>query len=58
MAAPDSVVGPLVQRLHDEWRIAQVAPGHCTGEPAFAALLQAFGRDYLYAGLGETLVFP
>lgn len=58
VAAPDSVVGPLVHRLHDTWRIAQVAPGHCTGEPAFAVLLQAFGRDYLYAGLGERLVLP
>ena len=55
VSAPDSVVVPLVQRLHDEWRIAQVAPGHCTGEPAFAALQQAYGRDYLFAGLGERL---
>ena len=58
VAAPDSVVMPLVQRLHDEWRIAQVAPGHCTGELAFAALQRAYGRDYLYAGLGEQLRLP
>ena len=58
VAAPDSVVMPLVKRLHDSWRIAQVAPGHCTGEPAFAALQRAYGRNYLYAGLGETLTLP
>ena len=58
VAAPDSVIGPLVQRLHDEWRILQVAPGHCTGEPMFAALQRAYGRDYLYAGLGERLELP
>jgi len=30
-------------------------PGHCTGEPTFAALRKAFGVRYLYAGLGTTL---
>ena len=58
VAAPDSVLGPLVNRLHDSWRIAQMAPGHCTGEPAFAALQRAYGRDYLYAGLGEQITLP
>jgi 7,8-dihydropterin-6-yl-methyl-4-(beta-D-ribofuranosyl)aminobenzene 5'-phosphate synthase len=58
VAAPDSVLGPLVQRLHHQWRIAQVAPGHCTGEPAFAALREEYGSDYLYAGLGRRLVVP
>ena len=58
VAAPDSIVGPLVQRLHDQWRIAQVAPGHCTGEPVFAALLRQYGPDYLYAGVGERLDLP
>jgi 7,8-dihydropterin-6-yl-methyl-4-(beta-D-ribofuranosyl)aminobenzene 5'-phosphate synthase len=56
VAAPDSVVVPLVQRLHRQWRITQVAPGHCTGEPAFAALRDEYGPDYLYAGLGRRLV--
>lgn len=58
VAAPDSVLMPLVERLHDEWRIAQVAPGHCTGEPAFAALERVYGRDYLFAGLGERITLP
>jgi 7,8-dihydropterin-6-yl-methyl-4-(beta-D-ribofuranosyl)aminobenzene 5'-phosphate synthase len=56
VAAPDSVLGPLVQRLHQQWRITQVAPGHCTGEPAFAALQREYGADYLYAGLGRRVV--
>jgi 7,8-dihydropterin-6-yl-methyl-4-(beta-D-ribofuranosyl)aminobenzene 5'-phosphate synthase len=42
-------------RLH--WRVQRIAPGHCTGEPAFAALLKAFGDDYVFAGLGETVGF-
>jgi 7,8-dihydropterin-6-yl-methyl-4-(beta-D-ribofuranosyl)aminobenzene 5'-phosphate synthase len=32
-----------------------IAPGHCTGEPAFTALQKAFGDHYVYAGLGQTL---
>jgi len=58
VAAPDSIVGPLVQRLHGQWRITQVAPGHCTGEPAFAALQREYGADYRYAGVGERLELP
>ena len=58
VAAPDSVLAPLVKRLHNQWRVTQVAPGHCTGEPAFAALQREYGDDYLYAGLGRRLVLP
>jgi 7,8-dihydropterin-6-yl-methyl-4-(beta-D-ribofuranosyl)aminobenzene 5'-phosphate synthase len=34
--------------------VQYVAPGHCTGEPAFTALKKAFGDRYLFAGLGTT----
>jgi 7,8-dihydropterin-6-yl-methyl-4-(beta-D-ribofuranosyl)aminobenzene 5'-phosphate synthase len=36
--------------------MVQVAPGHCTGEPAFPALRREYGDNYLYAGLGRRLV--
>jgi 7,8-dihydropterin-6-yl-methyl-4-(beta-D-ribofuranosyl)aminobenzene 5'-phosphate synthase len=55
VATPDSVIDPLVRRLHRQWNIAQVAPGHCTGEPAFAALRREYMDDYIYAGLGRRL---
>ena len=55
VASPDSIIGALVERLHRTWHIAQMAPGHCTGEPAFAALKEEYGSDYLYAGLGKTI---
>jgi 7,8-dihydropterin-6-yl-methyl-4-(beta-D-ribofuranosyl)aminobenzene 5'-phosphate synthase len=58
VAAPDSVIGPLVQRLHRHWRIAHIAPGHCTGEFAFAALREEYGSDYVYAGLGTRVGVP
>jgi len=41
--------------LRDKFKVAYVAPGHCTGEPTFTALKKAFGDRYLYAGLGTAL---
>lgn len=58
VTTPDSAIVSLVRRLHDQWHLDRVAPGHCTGEPAFAAFRTAFGTDDLYAGLGTRLVDP
>lgn len=51
----DPEIERLTAALRDRFRIAYVAPGHCTGEPAFAALREAFGERYLYAGLGSVI---
>ena len=55
VAAPDPDIEKIVTALHDRFNVEYVAPGHCTGEPAFAALKSAFGDHYIYAGLGTTL---
>lgn len=55
VAAPDSVLIPLAERLHRQWHVLQIAPGHCTGEPAFAILEKEYGEEYLYAGLGRSV---
>ena len=51
----DADIEKLVSGLHDTYKVEYVAPGHCTGEPAFAALKKTFGDHFLYAGLGTTL---
>jgi 7,8-dihydropterin-6-yl-methyl-4-(beta-D-ribofuranosyl)aminobenzene 5'-phosphate synthase len=48
----------IATALRDEWRVGQVAPGHCTGEPAFLALSEVFGDRYVYAGLGDSVDLP
>src|SRR5229473_274045 len=48
----------LVDTLKNKWKLDKVAPGHCTGEPAFLRLQKAFGDDYLYAGAGTRLEIP
>lgn len=55
VTAQDSNINQVVASLHDTWKVDAVAPGHCTGEPAFAALKKAYGNRYLYAGLGTSL---
>jgi 7,8-dihydropterin-6-yl-methyl-4-(beta-D-ribofuranosyl)aminobenzene 5'-phosphate synthase len=53
--SPDAEIARLVSVLHDQYHVEWVAPGHCTGEPAFAALEKSFGSRYLYAGLGSVI---
>ena len=55
-ASPDEV-GRIATALRDTWRVRWIAPVHCTGEPAFAALNKVFGEGYVYAGLGTVLQF-
>lgn len=54
----DPEISRLATALRDQWKVDQLAPGHCTGEPAFAAFRKAFGDQYLYAGLGSVLELP
>jgi 7,8-dihydropterin-6-yl-methyl-4-(beta-D-ribofuranosyl)aminobenzene 5'-phosphate synthase len=55
---PDAEIEHLASALHDKWKIDRIAPGHCTGEPAFAKLKQVFGDSYVYAGLGSVVDIP
>ena len=55
VAASDDVIAKAVTALKDTFKVESIAPGHCTGEPTFAALKKAFGDRYLYAGLGTTV---
>ena len=56
VASSDEEINRIVATLRDTFKVGLIAPGHCTGEPTFTALKQAFGDHYLYAGLGTTLV--
>ena len=55
VVASDADIEKIVTALHDTFKVEYVAPGHCTGEPAFTALKKAFGDRYLYAGLGSKV---
>ena len=55
VVASDDVIAKAVASLKDRYKVENIAPGHCTGEPTFAALKQAFGNRYHYAGIGTSL---
>ncbi len=55
VVASDAEISGVASTLRDRFKVELVAPGHCTGEPAFAALKRAFGDRYVFAGLGTTL---
>jgi 7,8-dihydropterin-6-yl-methyl-4-(beta-D-ribofuranosyl)aminobenzene 5'-phosphate synthase len=58
ITTPDPETARIADALHDQWKVDRMAPGHCTGEPAFAAFRKAFGDQYLYAGLGSVIELP
>jgi len=55
VVAEDAAIDKVASALHDTYKVDYIAPGHCTGEPTFAAMQRIFGDRYLYAGLGTTL---
>ena len=55
VVAPDDGIAKVVATLKDTFKVEAIAPGHCTGEPTFTALKQAFGDRYIYAGVGTSL---
>jgi 7,8-dihydropterin-6-yl-methyl-4-(beta-D-ribofuranosyl)aminobenzene 5'-phosphate synthase len=55
VVASDSDIEEIVTALRERFKVEYIAPGHCTGEPAFTALKKAYGDRNLYAGLGTTV---
>jgi 7,8-dihydropterin-6-yl-methyl-4-(beta-D-ribofuranosyl)aminobenzene 5'-phosphate synthase len=45
----------VTQHLKNALGVAKVAPAHCTGHLAFKLLMDLYGKDYVYAGLGTTI---
>ena len=58
VTSADTTVTRIAGTLRDDWRVDRIAPGHCTGEPAFAELRRRFGPRYVYAGLGTVTPIP
>jgi 7,8-dihydropterin-6-yl-methyl-4-(beta-D-ribofuranosyl)aminobenzene 5'-phosphate synthase len=55
VTTPVEEIDALVENLKTKWKVQRIAPGHCTGEPAFARLKKAYGENYVYAGLGTKI---
>ncbi|MBX7109435.1 MAG: MBL fold metallo-hydrolase [Chitinophagales bacterium] len=46
-----------IDKIKNELQVHRVAPAHCTGHLAFKLLQSAYGSDYIFAGLGETIQY-
>ncbi len=57
-AAKDEDISRIATTLHDVYRVEKLAPGHCTGEPAFALFQKTWGKGYVYAGVGSVIAVP
>jgi 7,8-dihydropterin-6-yl-methyl-4-(beta-D-ribofuranosyl)aminobenzene 5'-phosphate synthase len=55
VTTPTAEIERIATALRNRWKVERIAPGHCTGEPAFAALQRTFGEKYIYAGLGSVI---
>ncbi|HXZ13751.1 MAG TPA: MBL fold metallo-hydrolase [Candidatus Sulfotelmatobacter sp.] len=55
VTTPVEEIDALAESLQTKYKVQRIAPGHCTGEPAFARLRKAYGDNYLYAGLGTSV---
>jgi 7,8-dihydropterin-6-yl-methyl-4-(beta-D-ribofuranosyl)aminobenzene 5'-phosphate synthase len=43
--------------IKNDYTVAKVAPGHCTGHLAFKILTDMYKSNFIYAGLGEKISF-
>jgi 7,8-dihydropterin-6-yl-methyl-4-(beta-D-ribofuranosyl)aminobenzene 5'-phosphate synthase len=57
-AASDQEIARIATALHHTYRVDRVAPGHCTGEPAFHLFKRTWKERYIYAGVGSVIELP
>jgi len=47
----------ICSMIKNDFKVAKVAPGHCTGHLAFKILSDLYKSNFIYAGLGEKIFF-
>ena len=57
-SAPDPEIARIAAALRDTYKVERIAPGHCTGEPAFYHFRKTWKDRYTYAGLGSVIDLP
>jgi 7,8-dihydropterin-6-yl-methyl-4-(beta-D-ribofuranosyl)aminobenzene 5'-phosphate synthase len=57
-AAKDEDIARIAAALRDTYKVDRLAPGHCTGEPAFYRFKNTWKGNYTYAGVGSVIPLP
>lgn len=55
---PDTEVTRMATAFKEQWKIERMAPGHCTGQFAFAEFIRIYGSNFDRAGLGTVIALP
>lgn len=55
VTTPPAEIQRVGLSLRDKWRVKAIAPGHCTGETAFASFMKIWEAEYTYAGAGTVI---
>jgi len=53
VTTPVEEIDTLVGNLQTKWKVQRIAPGHCTGEPAFARLRKALWGEVCVCRVGD-----
>jgi 7,8-dihydropterin-6-yl-methyl-4-(beta-D-ribofuranosyl)aminobenzene 5'-phosphate synthase len=57
-SAADPEIARIAAALHNTYKVERIAPGHCTGEPAFYHFKKIWKDRYTYAGVGSVIDLP
>lgn len=57
-SATDADVARIANALYETYRVERIAPGHCSGEPAFYLFKKIWKERYTYAGVGSVIRLP
>ena len=52
-----SEINTIASQLKNDFGVKKIAPAHYTGHLAFKILKDAYGKDYIFVGLGEKIPF-
>ena len=58
VVTPEAEVRRVASVLHDDLRVARVAPAHCTSELGFSVFMERFKDRFDAAGLGAVIPLP
>ncbi len=58
LRTPAKKINDIASVLRDDYKVRQIAPGHCTGEVANREFLSIFQNDFIHAGIGTVIQIP
>lgn len=58
LRTPAKEISAIASALRNEYKVQNIAPGHCTGKKAVLEFSNLFQEDFIHAGLGTVIELP